>query len=194
MYIQLCMVCLILLYIFRIISIVGGERTYLEKSPDGFLHSNPPVTENQQESGLGPSGGLHLGWTIRHHLLVQNLILREPGHSCHPVMTALVSNLCASPDSTASSRPNSVNQTESESPLCFCAVEPLPGMNKVTTGKILRKKMTLRVGNLLSNPVGLAQPNLTAQLTIWKNLLGRAEGCFLLLEPPMPPEGKAQLL
>lgn len=93
------------LYIFSIISIVGGERTYLEKSPDGFLRSNPPVTENQQESGLGPSGGLHLGWTIRHHLLVQNLILREPGDSCHPVTTALVSNLCASPDSTASLAP-----------------------------------------------------------------------------------------
>lgn len=53
------------LYIFSIISIVGGERTYLEKSPDGFLRSNLPVTENQQElaSGLveactlgGPSG------------------------------------------------------------------------------------------------------------------------------------------
>ena len=29
------------LYIFSIIFIVGGERTYLEKAPDGFLHSNP---------------------------------------------------------------------------------------------------------------------------------------------------------
>ena len=66
-------------------------------------------------------------------------------------------------------------------------------MNEVPSGKILRKMMTLSVGNLLSNPVGLAQPNLTAQLTIWKNLLGRAEGCFLLLEPSMPQEGKAQI-
>ena len=57
------------LYIFSIIFIVGGERTYLEKSPDGFLHSNPPVRENQQESGLGPSGGLHLGWTIQPPLI-----------------------------------------------------------------------------------------------------------------------------
>ena len=65
-------------------------------------------------------------------------------------------------------------------------------MNKVTAGKILRKKMTLGIGNLLSNPVECAQLNLTARLTICKSLLGRAEGCFLLLELPTPHEGRAQ--
>ena len=70
MYIQLCMVCLILLFIFSVLFLllVGKEHTWRRHLMASFILT-PAVTENQQESGLGPSGGLHLGWTIQAPLI-----------------------------------------------------------------------------------------------------------------------------
>ena len=75
---------------------------------------------------LGLVEGCTLGGPSSHLSLAQNLmVLREPGDLCHPVMTAVVSTLCVSPDSPASSLPSSVNPTESESPL-FVSVQLNP--------------------------------------------------------------------
>lgn len=66
------------LYIFSIIFIVGGERTYLEKAIDAFSYSNSLQLQRTSRSlALGLVEACTLGGPSRHHLLVQNLMISK---------------------------------------------------------------------------------------------------------------------
>ena len=119
--------CLILLFIFSVsfLLLVGKKHTWRSHLMASFILTLQ-LERTSRSLALGLVEGCTLGGPSSHHSLAQNLtILREPGDLCHPVMTALVSTLCVSPDSTASSLPSSVNPTESESPL-FVSVQLNP--------------------------------------------------------------------